>query len=221
MDTVVIACATIKDEMKKALEIAGRDYPAVFLKPGLDDDPRKLQEALQAELDRLPAPSLALLGYGFANGALAAFPAGRHTLVAPQAEDTLCLILGSQARRDAILKEQPSYFITEGWLRGDNIFAVFQKSVDKYGPEKAARLHKSMMHHYRRFLLVDTGVYDLDAYRGRLEELGRVLGLAVEEAPGDLNWLVRLVSGPPWGPAFVKAEPGETLALDPKAGSAV
>jgi len=39
METRIIACATIKDEINKALEIAGRDYPAVFLKPGLDDEP--------------------------------------------------------------------------------------------------------------------------------------------------------------------------------------
>ncbi len=219
MDTLVIACRTIEDEIKKALQIANRDYPAVFLKPGLDDEPQNLRAALEAEMGQLAGPSRVLLGYGFSNGALVDFPAGKHTLVAPQAEDVLCLILGSQTRRDAIMKAQPTYLITEGWLRGDNIFAAFQKSVDKFGPDKAAKLHKSMMSHYKRFLLVDTGVYDLDAYRGRLEELGRVLGLAVEEDQGDLGWLVRLVSGPPWGKDFVIAEPGQMLTVDPEAGS--
>ena len=221
METRIIACATIKDEINKALEIAGRDYPAVFLKPGLDDEPARLREAITEEMDKSAEPALILLGYGFSNGALVDFPAGKHTLVAPQAEDVLCLVLGSQARRDAILSEAPTYFITEGWLRGDNIFSVFARSVEKYGPEKAARLHKSMMSHYKRFLLVDTGVYDLDKYRDRLAEMGQVLGLALEEAQGDLSWLVRLVSGPPWGADFVRAEPGQSLTLDPKAGSAV
>ena len=219
METRIIACATIKDEINKALEITGRDFPAVFLKPGLDDEPARLRQAITEEMDKIAEPALVLLGYGFSNGALVDFPAGRHTLVAPQAEDVLCIVLGSQARRDEILNEKPTYFITEGWLRGDNIFSVFGRSVEKYGPEKAARLHKSMMSHYQRFLLVDTGVYDLDQYRDRLAEMGKVLGLAVEEDKGDLNWLVRLVSGPPWGDDFVKAEPGQMLTLDPKAGS--
>jgi len=221
MDTLVIACQTIEDEMKRALELAGRDYPAVFLRPGLDDEPQKLREAIEAEMNKLPDPSLVLLGYGFSNGALVDFPAGRHTLVAPQAEDALCLILGSQVRRDQIMRATPTYLITKGWLRGDNIFKAFQKSVEKFGPEKAARLHKSMLGHYKRFLLVDTGVYDLNEYRGPLEELGQALGLSVEEEKGDVGWLVRLVSGPPWDQGFVKAEPGQTLTIDPQAGSQV
>lgn len=219
MKTMIIACRTIEDEMKKALALAGKDYPAAFLKPGLDDEPQKLREAIEAEMDKLPEPTQVLLGYGFSNGALVEFPAGRHSLVAPQAEDVLCLILGSQVRRDQIMQAQPTYLITEGWLRGDNIFKAFEKSVEKFGPEKAARLHKSMMSHYKRFLLVDTGVYDLNEYRGRLEELGQALGLAVEEDKGDLNWLVKLVSGPPWDATFVQATPGQMLTIDPQAGS--
>ena len=215
MNTVVIACATIKDEIRKALEMAGRDYPAVFLKPGLDDKPEDLRTAVTAEMDQLSEPSLIMLGYGFSNGAMVDFPAGRHTLAAPQAEDVLCLIMGSQKRRDEILNEKPTYLITEGWLRGDNIFKVFQNSVDKYGPAKAAKMHKAMMAHYKRFLLVDTGVYDLDNYRAKLRELAEVLGLDVEEAPGDLSWLVRLVSGPPWCGDFVQAEPGGKLTINP------
>lgn len=219
MNTVVIACQTIEDEMKKAMELAGRDCPAVFLKPGLDNDPQKLREAITAEMDQLAEPSLVLLGYGFSNGALVDFPAGRHTLVAPQAEDVLCLILGSQTRRDQIMQAKPTYLITEGWLRGDDLFAAYQKSVDKFGPEKAAKLHKAMMSHYQRFLLIDTGVYNLDNYRTRLTELGQALGLPLEEDKGDLTWLTALAAGPPWDNRFIQAQPGQTLTIDPKAGS--
>lgn len=219
MKTVVIACGTIKDEMKKALEIAGKDYPLTTLKPGLDDKPQELREAIEAELAKLNEPSLVLLGYGFSNGALVDFPAGIHTLVAPQAEDVICIVLGSQKRRDAFLAERPAYFITEGWMRGDALFINYEKAVSKYGPEKAAKLQKAMMSHYKRFLLLDTGVYDPAPWKVRLGEMGAVLGIPVEEEKGDLSWLVRLVEGPPWGNDFVKAEAGQMLTLDPKAGS--
>ncbi|MGL4208550.1 MAG: DUF1638 domain-containing protein, partial [Candidatus Adiutrix sp.] len=189
MNTHIIACAMIKDEIKKVLELSGQNCSHVFLKPNLDDKPEELRSALKEEMAKLGEPSRVLLGYGFSNGTLINFPAGMHTVVAPQAEDVLCLILGSQKRRDEILKASPSYLITEGWLRGDNIFSVFKHSVEKYGAEKAARLHKAMMQHYQRFLLVDTGVYDLDKYRGPLAELGQILGLTVSEDKGDLSWL--------------------------------
>lgn len=220
MNTVVIACGTIKDEMEKVLEIAGKDYPLITLKPGLDDKPQELREAIEDELAKLPGPSLVLLGYGFSNGALVDFPAGVHTLVAPQAEDVICLVLGSQKRRDAFLAERPAYFITEGWMRGDALFINYEKAAAKYGPEKAAKLQKTMMSHYKRFLLLDTGVYDTGPWRAKLNEMGAVLGITVEEEKGDLSWLLGLVEGPPWGDDFVKAEAGEMLTLDPKAGSA-
>lgn len=219
MATVVIACGTIKDEIKKALQLAGKDYPLITLKPGLDDKPQELREALQAELDKLAEPSLVLLGYGFSNGALVDFPAGPHTLVAPQAEDVICLIMGSQKRRDEFLAPDPAYFITEGWMRGDALLINYDKAVAKYGPEKAAKLQKAMMSHYKRFLLVDTGVYDTALWKEKLAAMAAVLGIPVEEEKGDLSWLIRLVEGPPWADDFVRAEPGQMLTLDPRAGS--
>lgn len=221
MNTAVIACGTIKDEVTRALELAGKDYPVVTLKPGLDDNPQDLRSAIEEELNKLPEPSLVLLGYGFSNGALVDFPAGRHTLVAPLAEDVICIILGSQKRRDAILNESPAYFITEGWMRGDALFLNYQRALEKYGPEKAAKLQKAMMGAYKRFLLLDTGVYDLNPWRAKFAEMSTLLGIPVEEDKGDLTWLVRLFSGPPWGPDFVQAQPGQSLTIDPKAGSAI
>lgn len=221
METKIIACATIEEEFKQALKIAKRDYPAVFLKPGLDNDPQALRQAIKAEMATLTAPGRIILGYGFSNGALVDFPCGQHTVVAPQAEDGICLILGSQVRRDKILTEKSTYFITEGWLKGDDLFSTFQKAVEKYGLAKAGRMQKTMMSHYQRFLLVDTGVYDLDKYRGKLNEMAEVLGLTVEETKGELSWLVRLVSGPPWGDYIIEVSAGGTLTIDPKAGSQI
>ena len=221
METRIIACESISDEITKALELSGRDLKTTFLKPGLDNKPQDLRDAIESIIKPLPEPEVILLGYGFSNGALVDFPAGKHTLVAPEAEDAICLILGSQTRRDAILGEKPSYVLTEGWLKGDSLFEDFNKAVEKYGQAKATRLHKSMMSHYQRFLLIDTGVYDIAPYRTKLEELGEILGLEVEVDQGDLSWLVGLVSGPPWGQGFVTAKPGEYLTIDPQAGSRI
>ncbi len=219
MKTLVIACKMIENEILKVMAEANLDYPTVFLKAGLDDKPEELKALIQEQMDSMPEAGRVILGYGFANGTLSDFPAGRHQVVAPQAEDALCLILGSQLRRDEILAEAPSYFISEGWLRGDNIFAAFQKSVDRFGLEKAVKLHKVIMDPYKRFLLIDTGTYDLAPYREKLTDLGGKLGLAVEETKGDLSLLKRLVSGPPWDKDFVVAEPGGTISIDPSAGS--
>ena len=142
-------------------------------------------------------------------------------LVAPVVYDVRCIVLGSPPRRIEFLNSDPTYFNTEGWMRGDALLKNHEKAVEKYGPEKAAKLQKAMMAAYKRFLLVDTGVYDLTTWRGNLEEMGKVLGIPVEVTEGDLSWLERLFSGPPWVSDFVKAEPGEMLTLDPKAGSAV
>lgn len=218
MKTVVIGCGMIKDEMDKVLKETGKGYEAVYLKPGLDDNPQELREAITSEMDKLAEPSIVLLGYGFSNGALVDFPAGKHTLVAPQAEDSICIVLGSQARRDALLEECPTYFITNGWMRGDGLFKNYEKAVEKYGPAKAAKLQKAMMGHYKRFLLIDTGVYDLEKWRPKLNEMAEILGMTVEVAPGDLSLLTRLVEGPPWGEGLVKAEPGQMLTVAAKVG---
>lgn len=216
MQTVVIACGMIKDEMNRVLQACGKDYPAVYLKPGLDDNPQALREAITEAMDNLPEPSRVLLGYGFSNGALVDFPAGRHTLAAPRAEDSICIVLGSQARRDAFLEECPTYFITDGWMRGDSLFKNYDRTLEKYGPEKAAKLQKSVMGHYKRFLLIDTGVYDPDKWRPRLKEMAGILGMTVEEVQGDLSLLTQLVEGPPWGDDIIVAEPGEMLTVPAK-----
>ena len=56
--THIIACEMLRDELELAMETTGISYPTIWMEKGLHDDPQKLRNSLQAQLDALPENKL-------------------------------------------------------------------------------------------------------------------------------------------------------------------
>ena len=56
--------------------------------------------------------------------------------------------------------------------------------VEKYGEERAVRMMKLVLKHYKRVVLVDTGRYDLEPLRERVREVAELYDLADRRGAG-------------------------------------
>ncbi len=91
----------------------------------------------------------------------------------------------------------------------------YERSVEKYGPERAARLNKMMLKHYKRFGLVDTGTYDMQKAASRVSQLAELTGLETETLPADSAWIDQLLMGPYDDPAkFIVLPPHSQLGFE-------
>ncbi len=217
--TVVLACRVFKDLFERFVQ-DGTVHQFIFLEYGLHDLPRKLNEAVQEQLDALPAASLVILGYGLCGNGLNNIRAGRHTLVIPRADDCIAVFLGSYARyRHEFDSQSATYYLTKGWLEsGSNPLKEYQGYVEKYGVARADWLVDQLYHNYKRLVLVAHSQEDLDAYRARALEVARFCerwGMRYEEMLGSTAFFERLlrtsVAIDQAGEDFVIVHPGEEL----------
>ncbi len=194
---LLVACETIEDEVKDAMRRLGLDYLVIWLEGGLHNHPERLRARMREVLAEAEGKcGLLLLTLGYCGGGMSDLTTGGYTTVLPLSDDCISVLLGSLAARRRVSRPA-TYFLTNGWMKHENnVITSYERTVEKYGQERADRINKMMLKHYRRFGLVETGSYDLPAAATRVAPLAAKMGLAVEALPGDTGWLDQLLLGP-------------------------
>jgi len=212
--TVVIACATVIEEMLPLLppEVGHR-----VLDFGLHTDPARLKAALQNAVDEVesdPAVDTIILGYGLCSQGVVGLKSLHSKLVVPKVDDCISIFLGSaSAYRDQARSEPGTYYLTKGWIEvGESPFSEHEKTVQRYGREKAERIYRIMLQHYTRLALINTGHYDLERYRDYARRTAERFSLRYEEIEGSTELVTKMISGP-WDEEFIVVESGEPIEL--------
>lgn len=210
MKPVIIACKTIEKEVLAAVSRQGCGYPILWLESGLHNWPDKLRARLQELLDGCSGYDTVLLAMSFCGNAVAGLRTHDFQLVIPRCDDCITLLLGSVERRQAHLA---AYFLTEGWLAGENnIWMEYQRCIQKYGEKRGRRIFSTMLAHYRHLALVDTGAYDAEKNEAEVRAIAQVLGLEYTRIEGTLEHIESLLRGE-WPEAqFVVIPPNSTVS---------
>jgi hypothetical protein len=210
----LIGCETIRDEL---LAGDGLLDDAVFLRHRLHRVPSDMCGEIQAEIDRSTGYDAIVVGYGQCSNGVVGLRARDCPLVIPRIDDCIGLLLGSREEYLRQFYEAPgTYYLTKGWVEtGSDPLQEYRRCLPKYGEETARWIMAEMIKHYRRVALIDTGAYDLDAFRPHAREVAELTGLRYEELPGSLRLLSKLVRGQ-WSDAheFIVVPPGEELRLE-------
>jgi len=176
-------------------------------------NPSRLRSALQEAIDASANSfDTILLGYGLCSQAVVGIHANNCTLVVPKVDDCIAIFLGSdQAYKKQYRAEPGTYYLTKGWIEvGDSPFSEYERTVEKYGEEKARHLMSRMLNNYTRLALINTGQFELERYREYCKHAAERFNLRFEEIPGSSTLIQKLLYGP-WDEDFVVARPGETI----------
>jgi len=165
-------------------------------------------------LDDVSDAERVLLAFGYCGNAVVGLTAGAFELIVPRADDCISLMLGSCARRDEVSTEKATYFLTPGYLEHEsNIWSEYQAFVARRGQEMADRIFASLLAHYRRLGIIDTGTFDVAPFLERTRPIAATFGLDHEVIPGTTGAFQRLLTGP-WDEGFIRVGPRETLTFD-------
>jgi hypothetical protein len=211
--TVVLACATVMEEMLPLLP-PGMGYQVLDF--GLHVNPQSLRTTLQAAIGAAgERADVVILGYGLCSMAVVGLRANGCTLVVPRIDDCISIFLGSgEAYRAQHQAEPGTYYLTKGWIEaGDGPFAEHERLVERYGQERAEWLTGQMLKHYTRLALINTGRRDMDRYRAYAQQTAARFGLRYEEIPGSDALVKKMLSGCLDG-EFVVVAPGETVRFE-------
>ena len=213
MSTVVLCCNTLEDEIRRALDDTGLDYPVIWLEAGLHNQPERLRSRINEVLAGITDAGRVLMALGHCGGACAGLINFDYELIIPKADDCLSLLLGSMEKRQRVSRSCPTYFLTAGWLRHtENLITSFSRDCGFFGREKAERVYRVMLKHYRRLGFIDTGAYDPAEEESKISSLAGMVGLKTERLAGDLVWLKRLLTGPWDGGDFIVVKPRACLS---------
>jgi hypothetical protein len=196
METILVACETIRDEIEQALLHLGLYYKIFWLEGGLHNSILRLQtkvwkvlSEVEGKCDRL------LLALGYCGGGLSGLTTGNYETIIPLTDDCLSFLLGSlRARKKA--SKPVTYFLTEGWLRHENNLVIsYEKAVEMFDPEMASLVNHTMLDGYVRLGLLDTKTYDVDKVMQKVKPMANDLGLDIETLPVDYSWLHDFLQG--------------------------
>jgi hypothetical protein len=211
MNTTIIACKTIEDELNLALEQTGLAYPIEWLESGLHSVPKDLNAKLRDVLSGIRADRV-LVAMGFCGNSIQDIKAGDFELIIPRVDDCISLLLGGVKKRIEISRQYDAYFLTDGWLRGErNVWVEYQLTLEKYGEKRAALLAKSLFGHYRSLCLLDSGAMPIDELIDKTTDIAETLNLKQEVVPASIEYIKLLLTGPWSEEMFIVRQPGEAV----------
>ncbi|MGA3113079.1 MAG: DUF1638 domain-containing protein [Syntrophobacteraceae bacterium] len=214
METIILACNTIRDELEKAVAETDCPHDIVWVESGLHLVPDSLRKRMQEELDKMKGVFRVLLAFGFCGNAVAGLTTGDYQLVIPKVDDCITLLLGSKESRENCARQGGVYFLTKGWLEGEvNIWKEYQAVLERFGLERTERIYRIMLAHYKFLGLIDTGAYDLTGLVPHAREISATLKLELLILKGTDHYLRHLLSGPWDYESFAVIPPFTTIEL--------
>jgi hypothetical protein len=195
LDTIILACNTIANELNLAVKETGSNHPVYWIESGLHNNPKVLKDHLQSELDKLSNVDCVLLAFGFCGNAVLGLKTGSFKLVIPRVDDCISLLVGSEENRRKI--GIGTYFLTKGWVDNErNVWEEYKQTVKKYGRERTDRIYKTLLNHYCHLGIIDTGAYDLNSFLPTSEAIAKDLDLEHVIIPGTMEYFNKLLTGP-------------------------
>lgn len=191
---IIVGCQTLQNELERAMEITGCNYEVRWVESGLHNYPQKLNHVLQEILNDCNDASVVLMAMGYCGNSVAGLTSGDFTLILPRVDDCITLLLGSQHNRITASGGMDTYFLTDGWLKGErNILREYEYAIEKYGEKRGNRIFRAMIGHYKTLALLDTGCFSMDHAGRESKKIAHTLNLQYKEIPGTLELLKQLL----------------------------
>ena len=211
MQTTIVACKTLEDELNLAMSKAGVTYPIEWIESGLHNYPKKLNQRLIECLESIKSDRV-LMAFGYCGNSILGIAAGNFELIIPRVDDCISLLIGSNRERAMASAQYSAYYLTEGWLRGErNLWVEYQYTVDKYGEEQARGIADMMYGHYRTLGLLDTGCKPIEPFIESTKIIAETLMLEQKVIPASVSYIEQLLTGPWQDDKYIVKAPGEKI----------
>lgn len=232
----VLACRSMYREISLLVSQVESACDVTFLPLGLHNDPGKLRETLQREIDATQPQRFLyekgnletgydydaiVLAYGLCSRGTEGITSSKYPIVVPRAHDCIALLLGSHRRYEELVNTYRGiYWYSPGWIehslepgeeRHAFVYEVYRK---KYGEENARylmQLEENWQREYHYAFYIRWGLPVDAKYMAFAKECAAFLGWEYRVVEGDKSFLTDLLEGRWDAERFLVLAPGETL----------
>jgi hypothetical protein len=221
----VVACGVLARELYRIAAAAKSIIDIQLLPQGLHDEPDKLRQRLQQQIDALPEEGMhydaILLGYGLCCNGLAGITARNIPLIVPRGHDCITILLGSkETYKDYFDTHGGVYWYSPGWIERslqpgkERYERTLQQYTERYGEDNALYLMETENSWHKEYSLatyIDWEMPDSEEYKGYARECAAYLGWGYDELPGDKGLLQHLLNGDWNNDEFLTVPPGSII----------
>lgn len=211
METHMIACEMLRDELELAMEHTGIRPPVVWIEKGLHDAPQKLHEVLQNQILKVPEDCRQiLLAMAYCGGAVEGLVSDTASLAIPRFDDCVRMFLSRVPGQWNGADLRTLYF-TRQWIESDRyLLQDLDRYNRRYGEKRAKAMQRAMLSHYRSYCLIDTGAFDVTALESAARRDAARLELSFSTQPGSVRILEKLLRQS-FDEEFYVTAPGQKL----------
>lgn len=227
----LIACKVLFREISRLCADCENYIDATFLRQGYHNEPAKLQEMLQREIDRIDSGEdehssssedrdfdAIILGFGLCSNGTTGVCSRKYPIVIPRAHDCITLLLGSAQRYKRIFDENSGgvYWYSCGWIENcpmpcrETERMKFERYREQYGEDNAAYLiekEKEVLRGYKCAAFVDTGAKS-EQCADFTRKAAQYYGWEYRKYQGDYRLLADLLNGAWNNERFLTLPPG-------------
>ena len=208
--TAVIACQMLEHEVRASMERTGLQCPVAWVEREYHDYPERLRARLQEEIDRTRDADTVLLAFSQCGNGTVGLEARHGQLIIPRFADCIHMFRSDAPGNPGDVDIRTLY-LSPGFLeRREGLFREYDRCAARYGPEKARRVCRMMVQHYRTASMMDTGAVPPEPFLPAAEELAELLGLECGRCTGTIRVFDKLFSGQ-WDEEFVCVPKGERV----------
>lgn len=234
----LIACKALYRELCLLTSNCADFIDVTYLKQGLHDTPKLLNEALQHEIDKIDSGDdvysyyprfgkdfdAILLGYGLCSNGIVGLGSKKYKLVAARSDDCIGLLLGSSKRyKEYFAKHCGTYWYTPSWI--ENAYTPSEEMEKKllaeytlkYGEDNAKYLVETelMLKNYNRAAYVAWDELSFPKYERYAQDAAEHFGWEYDCLEGNKGMLEDFISGN-WDDRFLVVPPGKKIEADYK-----
>lgn len=232
----VLACRSMYREISFLVSQVESACDVTFLPLGLHNDPRRLREALQREIDTTQPQRFSyernnletgydydaiVLAYGLCSRGTEGITSTKYPIVIPRAHDCIALLLGSHKKYEELVGTYRGiYWYSPGWIEHslepgrERSSFVYEAYRQRYGEDNARylmQLEEHWQREYRYAFYISWGLPVDAKYMDFTQECAAFLGWEYKVVEGDKGFLMDLLEGRWDTERFLVVAPGETL----------
>lgn len=212
---ILIACSMIEDEVNAVFDrLDVPDTEIWWQERGHHNDPDKLREVIQNEIDRADADGaeVIMLAYGLCGKGAAGWHTRHAVLAMPRFDDCCNIMLCTGKREKRNLLEAGNMYLTKGWSKDEGaLLSMLERAKERYGERRGLKAMKLMFDSYTKVTVIDTGCYELGPVQDYAAKCAELLSLEDITVPGSNMILEKLIAGD-WDEDIIVKRPGEAVA---------
>lgn len=195
---MIIACEAFRGELEAFKESIKVNI--LWIEQAMHDVPDKLhlkaEEKIKEAEKVLNPGDTVLLFLGNCGGSLKGLSSEILTLIYPNVDDCIPVILGSMERFKRLQTERPgTFYMNKNWIdSGQDPLNASRKYIETYGEKKGWKVSKVMYKNYTNFSLIANGCYELEKYRAHVHKACEKFEKIYTEEKGDLKFVEAILN---------------------------